>query len=260
MADIEIHGLTKRFASRTDPAGLVVLDDISFGIEDHQVVCVLGASGCGKSTLLNVVSGLDREHEGRVTFGGAPLLASGPPVRIGYVFQDSRLLPWRSVRDNILFALKQSDVPASERRDRCQEWIDNVGLHGFEDAYPHELSGGMQQRTSIARAFAIDPDVLLMDEPFSGLDEFTARSMRQQLLRIWVETRKTVMFVTHHCFEACYLADRILILGRRPGRVVEDRVIDVPRPRDYDSSELFEMSVEVIRSVTSSAEDPAVVG
>jgi NitT/TauT family transport system ATP-binding protein len=254
MTVIEIGGLSKSFANRGGTDRLTVLRDIDLSVGDTQFVCVLGRSGCGKSTLLNLISGLDPTYEGSISFDREVLRAGRPsPVRIGYVFQDPRLLPWQTVRENLSFALRRSRVPVAERAARAQEWIERVGLGDFADSYPHELSGGMRQRASIARAFAVDPDVLLMDEPFSGLDEFTGRSMREQLLELWRETRKTVIFVTHHCFEACYLADRILVLGRRPGRVVEDMVVPIARPRDYDSTALFELSVEVTRLVTSSA-------
>ena len=253
MTVIEIEGLSKSFTTRGTGDRLSVLRDIDLSVGDSEFVCVLGRSGCGKSTLLNLISGLDTVYDGSISFDARPPAAGAPPVRIGYVFQDPRLLPWLSVRDNLAFALRRSTVPAGERGERALEWIDRVGLADFADSYPHELSGGMRQRASIARAFAVDPDVLLMDEPFSGLDEFTGRSMREQLLELWRETRKTVIFVTHHCFEACYLADRILVLGRRPGRVVSDMTVPIARPRDYDSTELFELSVEVTRLVTSSA-------
>jgi NitT/TauT family transport system ATP-binding protein len=253
MSIIEIEHLTKQFEKRDDDELLTVLSDVSLAIEDHQFVCLLGRSGCGKSTLLNLISGLDREYEGTIRYSGRSLNGGPPPLRLGYVFQEPRLLPWLSVKANMHFTLRRSAVAASERNKTVDEWIERVGLRDFANAYPHELSGGMQQRASIARAFAIDPDVLLMDEPFSGLDEFTGRSMREQLLELWRETRKTVLFVTHHCFEACYLADRIVVLGRRPGRVVEDMEVGVQRPRDYESSELFELSNSVTRLVTSSA-------
>jgi NitT/TauT family transport system ATP-binding protein len=253
MSIIEIDHLSKQFERRDDGDDLLVLNDVSLTVEDRQFICLLGRSGCGKSTLLNLISGLDRDYDGAIRYSGRPAKGGAPPLNIGYVFQEPRLLPWQTVRANLLFALRHSNVPSGQRAERAAHWIERVGLAGFADSYPHELSGGMQQRASIARAFAIDPDVLLMDEPFSGLDEFTGRSMREQLLELWRETRKTVLFVTHHCFEACYLADRIVVLGRRPGRIVEDMTVQVPRPRDYESSELFELSNAVTRLVTSSA-------
>ena len=254
MATIQIDNLSKRFPSRTGDEDLVVLDQVSLAVQDRQFLCLLGRSGCGKSTLLNVISGLDREYGGEVMVDGQALAHSGrPPVKIGYVFQEPRLLPWQTVRQNLRFTLQSSDLPERDWKDRIEYWLERVGLDGFGDAYPHELSGGMQQRASIARAFAIDPDVLLMDEPFSGLDEFTGRSLRSALLSLWRETRKTVIFVTHHCFEACYLADRIVLLGGQPSRIARIIDVEVPRPRDYDSSELFELSVDVTRQVTSIA-------
>lgn len=254
MATIHIDNLSKRFPSRRGDEDLVVLDQVSLAVQDHQFLCLLGRSGCGKSTLLNVISGLDRDYGGEVTVAGHALAhGSRAPVKIGYVFQEPRLLPWRTVRQNLRFALQSSDLPEREWSERIESWLERVGLGGFGDAYPHELSGGMQQRAAIARAFAIEPEVLLMDEPFSGLDEFTARSLRSTLLSVWHETRKTVVFVTHHCFEACYLADRIVLLGGQPSRIARLLDVEVPRPRDYDSSELFELSVDVTRQVTSIA-------
>jgi NitT/TauT family transport system ATP-binding protein len=252
MATIQIENLSKRFPSRNGDEDLVVLDAVDLAVQDRQFLCLLGRSGCGKSTLLNVISGLDRDYGGHVAFDGHALAhAARPPVKIGYVFQEPRLLPWRTVRENLRFALQSSGLPQDEWSDRAETWLERVGLSGFRDAYPHELSGGMQQRAAIARAFAIDPEVLLMDEPFSGLDEFTGRALRAALLSLWRDTRKTVIFVTHHCFEACYLADRIVLLGGRPSRIARTIDVELPRPRDYDSSELFELSVDVTRAVTS---------
>jgi ABC-type nitrate/sulfonate/bicarbonate transport system ATPase subunit len=254
MATIDVQRVSKRFDRRGQLDQLSVLDDVSFVVGDREFVCLLGRSGCGKSTLLNMISGLDRDYDGTVAYDDAPARRDGrPPVRVGLVFQQPRLLPWLSVRDNVIFALRRSGLPSRTWRKQADDWVERVGLGEFAGAYPHELSGGMQQRASIARAFAIDPDVLLMDEPFSGLDEFTARAMREQVLALWRETRKTVVFVTHHCFEACYLADRILVLGGRPGRLVHDMAVEMQRPRDYDSAELFELSVSVTKLVTRSA-------
>ena len=255
MAAIALQGLSKIYRSRAYPRGLVALDNVSLTVADREFVCLLGPSGCGKTTVLNVLSGLDQHYVGEVRVAGEPLArGDAHPFRIGYVFQEPRLLPWLTVRGNIEFALGSVGIPRSEWRERTDAWLNRVRLHDFAEAHPHELSGGMQQRTAIARAFAVDPELLLMDEPFSGLDELTARSMRELLLALWLETRKTVVFVTHNCFEACFVADRILVFSPRPGRVREEIKVELPRPRNYENPRLFEMSVTVTRLVTGGAD------
>jgi len=251
MADIAVQGLTKVFRSRAHPDGLVALDNVDLAVADHEFVCLLGPSGCGKSTILNVLSGLEPRYAGEVTVAGRVVSrSSGHPFRVGYVFQEPRLLPWLTVRRNIEFVLDSEGIPRSEWHERTNAWLNRVGLRDFAEAHPHELSGGMQQRTAIARAFAVDPEILLMDEPFSGLDELTARTMRELLLEIWLETRKTVIFVTHNCFEACFLADRIVVFSPRPGRVRKDIAIELERPRNYEDTRLFALSVSVTHYVT----------
>ena len=201
MAAITLQGLSKVYRSRAYPQGLVALENVSLTVADREFVCLLGPSGCGKTTVLNVLSGLDQQYLGEVRVAGNSVSRkSAHPFRIGYVFQEPRLLPWLTVRGNIEFALESSSIHRSEWRDRIDFWLSRVELVDFDRAHPHELSGGMQQRTAIARAFAVDPELLLMDEPFSGLDELTARSMRELLLGLWQETRKTVLFATHNCF------------------------------------------------------------
>lgn len=253
MTTITMKGVSKSFVQRAggiDARTLPVLDRVDLRVEDHEFLCLLGVSGSGKSTILNLLCGLEGGYEGEIRFGDA-LVSPGqrPPGRIAYVFQEPRLLPWATVGENIAFGLRSSGVADSAHKERIPRWIERVGLAGFESAYPHELSGGMQQRASLARAFAIDPDILLMDEPFSGLDEFTGRQMREELLSLWRETRKTVLFVTHNCFEASFLGDRIIILGSRPGRIAEERIVELPRPRNYDDTKLFELSVSITHAV-----------
>ncbi len=256
MADIAVRELSKRYRSRAHPEGMLAVERIDLAVSDHEFVCLLGPSGCGKSTVLNVLSGLDHAYSGEVRVAGGLISRSnGHPYRVGYVFQEPRLLPWLSVRRNIEFALESEAVPKHEWRSRTDNWLARVGLSDFAEAHPHELSGGMQQRTSLARAFAVDPEILLMDEPFSGLDELTARTMREQLLEIWLETRKTVIFVTHNCFEACFLADRILVLTSRPGRIRKELTVSLPRPRNYEDPRLFELSVSVTHYVTGKTLD-----
>ena len=254
MAAITLEGLSKIYRSRAYPQGLVALDNLTLDVTDGEFVCLLGPSGCGKTTVLNVLSGLDQHYIGEVRIAGRALSRNGAhPFRVGYAFQEPRLLPWLTVRGNIEFALESVGIPRSDWGERIDTWLGRVGLREFAGSHPHELSGGMQQRTAIARAFAVDPELLLMDEPFSGLDELTARSMRELLLALWQETRKTVIFVTHNCFEACFVADRILVLTPRPGRVLKEIRVELARPRDYESPRLFELSVMVTRLVIGGA-------
>lgn len=250
-----MKSISKVFRSRAHPTGLLALDDVNLNVQDREFVCMVGPSGCGKSTVLNLIGGLDQDYEGKIEIDGYPLSQNGThPVRVGFVFQEPRLLPWLTVRKNVHFALDSSRVPRGEWRDRTEKWLNRVGLADFGNSHPHELSGGMQQRSAIARAFAVNPEVLLMDEPFSGLDELTARDMRQQILELWDSTRKTVLFVTHNCFEACFLADRILVMSSRPGRLRCEIRVELPRPRDYESPRLFELSVEVAHVLTRGGE------
>ncbi len=253
MTKILMKGVSKSFTQRahgTDARTLHVLDRVELYVDDQEFLCLLGVSGSGKSTILNLICGLEGDYQGEIRFGHVVVPpGQRPPGRIAYVFQEPRLLPWATVSDNIAFGLRSNGVPREMHRERIKRWVERVGLGGFANAYPHELSGGMQQRAALARAFAIDPDILLMDEPFSGLDEFTGRQMREELLLLWRETGKTVLFVTHNCFEASFLADRIIILGSRPGRIAEERKVDLPRPRNYDDTRLFEFSVSVTHAV-----------
>jgi ABC-type nitrate/sulfonate/bicarbonate transport system ATPase subunit len=254
VAAITIDIDSKLFFSAAYPDGLLALENIDVEVADREFVCLVGPSGCGKSTILNLIGGLDRSYTGQIEIDRRPLAHDGGhPVRVGFVFQEPRLLPWLTVRKNIYFALESMGIRAGEWRQRTESWLAKVGLAEFADSHPHELSGGMQQRAAIARAFAVDPEVLLMDEPFSGLDELTARSMREQVLELWDTTRKTVLFVTHNCFEACYLADRIIVMSARPGRVQKELKVELQRPRDYESPRLFELSVEVSHRLMSGA-------
>jgi len=209
------------------------LDDISFTIPAGKFVSVVGPSGCGKSSLLMMLVGLAKATSGSLTVGGAPV--NGPaPDRIGVVFQEANLFPWLTARKNVEFPLMIRGVGADERLRRSYEALALVGLGEFADRYPHELSGGMKQRVSIARGIVQDPDVLMMDEPFAALDEQTRMVMGDELLRIWERTGKTVMFVTHSLTEAIYLSDHVLVLSARPGRIVDRVDIDLPRPRTFE--------------------------
>ena len=222
-----IESLSKTFASRG--GGVVdALRDVSLTVEEGEFITILGPSGCGKSTLLHLVAGLLPPSRGRVVFEGAP---QGRPLT-SVVFQDHALFPWRTVRDNVAFGLEMRGVPAGERRRRAGRLLAMVGLDGFADRYPHHLSGGMRQRVAIARALAVDPALLLMDEPFSALDAQSRSLMQLELLALWERTPTSVLYVTHQIQEAVLLGDRVVVMTRRPGRILTSRPVDLPRPRD----------------------------
>ena len=246
MSQIQVTQVSKSFSAHT-AAPRRVLDGVTLSIAEGEVVGLLGPSGCGKSTLLNILAGLDTEHSGSVSIQGRPIREQlGAGFRIAYVFQESRLLPWYTVQQNLEFALRAGEFPRAEWPERIHSVLSAVNLSDCRDLYPRQLSGGMQQRASIARAFCIDPDILLMDEPFSALDELTARKLRESLLALWARFRTTIVFVSHNAFESAFLADRILVMGQ--GRIT--REIDMsgsPRPRSYDDTALFEASKRVIQ-------------
>ncbi|MBC8508790.1 MAG: ABC transporter ATP-binding protein [Anaerolineales bacterium] len=214
---------------------LQALDELSFSVQRQEFVCVIGPSGCGKSTLLRILGGLLQPTRGSVTFRGE--LLTGPRRGVGFVFQNSNLMPWRSVFDNICLPLEVQNASVSEIGSRVQELVDLVGLDGFENWLPRDLSGGMAQRVAIARALVHDPDVLLLDEPFGALDALTREQMGDELLRVAMHAsgdgipRKTIIMVTHAISEAIFLADRVLVLSPRPGTIRMDVPIDLPRPR-----------------------------
>ena len=228
---LEIKGISKSFVHRGEK--LQVLQDFSLAVADLEFVVLLGPSGCGKSTLLRIVDGIDNCDEGAVILNGKDVTGTTGGGR-GMVFQSFELFPWRTALGNIEFGLEVAGVSKAERRETARHYINLVGLSRFEDSYPHQLSGGMQQRVGIARALAIKPDILLMDEPYGALDVQTRDLLQTELLRIWDSERKTVIFVTHSIEEAIYLADRIVVITPRPGRI--DRIIEVPfaRPREEE--------------------------
>jgi sulfonate transport system ATP-binding protein len=216
---------------KTYPNGVNALERFSIEIRLGEIVAVIGGSGCGKSTLLRAIAGLDRASYGTITLDGEALTAPHP--KVGIIFQEPRLLPWLSVADNIGFGL--SDVPARERRDRVAAALAKVGLSDKAKAWPRELSGGQAQRVAIARALVVRPEVLLLDEPFSALDAFTRRDLQDHLLDLWSETRPTLVLVTHDVDEAVVLADRVLVMRPRPGRLFEEITNNLARPRDRNS-------------------------
>ena len=210
--------------------GLHVLKDISFSVTNEEFVCILGPSGSGKSTLLRILAGLLAPSNGQVSYPGLVAPQSGHPI--GFVFQKANLMPWRTVRENITLPLELMNIPKNEAAQQAQNLIHLVGLEGFEDSLPRDLSGGMEQRVAIARALVYDPSILLLDEPFGALDALTRERMGSELLRIWHAKRKTVLMVTHAIAEAVFLADRVLVLSPRPGEIRLDVQVDLPRPRE----------------------------
>jgi NitT/TauT family transport system ATP-binding protein len=220
------------------------LAGVTFAVEPEELMAVVGPSGCGKSTLLNMLAGLLSPSEGRVGFEG-DLPSGRPPTAM--VFQEFALFPWRTVQGNVEFGLEEAGVPAMERHAAAHRYVELAGLGGFERRYPHELSGGMRQRVGIARALAVDPAVLLMDEPFSALDAQTRQLMQEELLAIWERTRKTIIYVTHNVAEAVYLADRVIVMTPHPGTVKTEIPITLKRPRDPLSVEFLEHQKQLLK-------------
>lgn len=225
---LEVRGLNFERIGR-DNLPTLILSKIDLKIADQEFVSVVGPSGCGKTTLLRLCAGLLGTDDASVWIDGLPATAGNPSKAV--VFQQDSLFPWRTVQDNIALGLERQRTSRRMRHKRAEELAELVGLSGYERHYPHELSGGMRQRANVARALAVDPGVLLMDEPFSALDAQTRELMQIELLRIWSTGRKTVMFVTHQIDEAVFLSDRVVVLSSKPGRVIADMAIEIPRPR-----------------------------
>lgn len=227
---MNVRSLSKTF--ETGNAPVEVLQDISFEVHRREFICILGQSGCGKSTLIRIVAGLETPSSGLVELDGKPVV--GPGSDRGMVFQSYTLFPWLTVKKNVMFGLQQKGIPKAQASDEALRWVDLVGLGQFPDAYPYQLSGGMKQRVAIARALANQPRVLLMDEPFGALDAQTRAQMQTHLKQIWMNVDVTVLFITHDLDEAAFLADRIVLLSARPGRIAE--IIEVPllQPRTPD--------------------------
>ncbi len=221
-----------------------VLHDISFTVHAGEFVCLLGPSGCGKSTILNLIAGLDQPDQGHVLVDGKPV--KGPDPNRIVVFQDAALFPWLTVLGNVEFGLRMAGLPTEKRRQRAMEYIKLVHLSKFAHAYPHQLSGGMRQRVAIARALVLQPEVLLMDEPFAALDAQTRAVLQNELLEIWALARPTVLFVTHNVREATGLADRVYVISARPGRVREVEPITVKRPRHADDPTLLAQQHKIL--------------
>ncbi len=238
MATLRVEHLNKTFpAIGRGSVPTTAIDDLDFVMDGHVFVSVVGPSGCGKSTLLYVVSGIEAP-----TTGAVDVSESGREARLGYVFQDARLLPWRTVMQNMLYVL---DGTRTEAREQAERYLSMVGLEDAGDRFPSQLSGGMQQRVGIARAFSVEPDLLLMDEPFSHLDAITARGLREQLQEIWIRTEKTVLFVTHDVMEAVQLSDRIVVLAPG-GRLYADIPIQLPHPRRASDTAVATAQAEIL--------------
>ena len=243
---LELRDITKEYV---DDRGkkIVVLNNISLSINSHEYISVVGPSGGGKSTLLRIMMGLEKCTSGEVMIKGEQLKDKVDP-HMAMVFQSFGLFPWLTVVENVEFGLESIHISKEERRKKSVNIIQEVGLEGFENAYPRELSGGMKQRVGIARALVLDPEVLLMDEPFSALDPLTAEALREEILKVWsnrLTTPDVVMMVTHNVEEAVYLSDRVVILSQRPARVVKDLYIDIPRPREKRDASIYEYTDQI---------------
>ncbi|MBI3858798.1 MAG: ABC transporter ATP-binding protein [Thaumarchaeota archaeon] len=226
---LEVRDVSKSY---TNGGTVLALKEVNFEVGKDEFVCIIGPSGCGKSTLLRIIAGLDQSFSGQVLFQGNRI--SRPSSRITMVFQTFALLPWKTTLENVQIPLEVNDVGRAEARERALRYLTMVHLNGFEDAYPHDLSGGMKQRVGLARALALNPDVLLLDEPFSSLDELTAKDLRVQLLKILSDPTlptNDFLMITHNVEEAVMMADRVVVLSPRPGRVLGELRVDVPRPR-----------------------------
>ena len=249
MAYVHVENAVKYFP-REDGSDMLVLDKVSFDTKEFGITCLLGPSGCGKSTLLNAISGLERLDQGKIEVIGNGNASARGAALLGYVFQDARLLNWKSVEQNLTFALRGMDIPQAEWPERLDKYLSLVGLAEFRRQFPLYLSGGMRQRVGLARGLVIEPEVLLMDEPFSKLDQLTARRLREETLRICARLKQTTVLVTHDVEEAAYLGDRIVILCARPARIVE--ILEnplAPGQRDVDVGEFIRFKKQLLNTV-----------
>ncbi len=246
---IQVVKLTKAFPGE-EGKNTTVLDEISFEV-GREFLSIVGPSGCGKSTLLRIIDGLDQPTNGQVLFHGKPVTSPSP--KIGVIFQNFALIPWKTVLGNVEMALASLPISKEEQIKTAKKYIQEVGLEGFETSYPKELSGGMKQRVGIARALALQPEVLLMDEPFSSLDALTAENLRREVLDIWrdpVYPTSAVIMVTHNVQEAVYMADRVLVLSGRPAKIVDDVQIDLSRPRNQRDPGLYDYADRIVSKIS----------
>lgn len=246
---LSIKKLNKSF--QRDQNNLTVLDGIHLDIEQGEFISIVGSSGCGKSTLLRLIAGLDPDYQGEILLNKIPI--QGTDLKRGLIFQEHRLLPWLTVSENIHLALEETVLSHSEKNARVKEHIEIVGLTGFENAYPHELSGGMAQRVAIARGLVNKPDILLLDEPFGALDAMTRSHLQAELQRIWQHEKITMILVTHDIEEAVYLGDRVIVMSARPGKIKEIIPISLSHPRHKDSESLFNFRNQALHLLDHSA-------
>jgi NitT/TauT family transport system ATP-binding protein len=252
MVLIEVDHVDKSFASRHGT--IVIMQDITFQVKDSDFLAIVGPSGCGKSTLLRLIQGLDRTNGGTIRFRGEPV--TSVCRQMAMVFQSFALFPWMSVKENVAFGLEALGWTHDRIDAQVEKYISVTGLVGFEEAYPRELSGGMRQRVGLARALAVEPAVLLMDEPFSALDALTAESLREEVLQLWRDPGlppEAVLLVTHNIEEALLMADRVVVLSRRPAHILEEVVVELPRPRDRKSSAFYDLTDHVYSLITEGA-------
>lgn len=252
-----MRNITKTFSVNnysSDKKKVLAIDDVNLNIEEGQFVCFVGPSGCGKSTLLNIIAGLERPSSGEMILNGRPVLETGPD-RI-MVFQDNALFPWLTVIDNVEFGLKMVGVEKEKRRKIALHYLDMMDLGKFAKSYTYQLSGGMKQRVAIARALVMDPDILLMDEPFAALDSQTRDLLLVELQLIWAKTRKTIIFVTHNITESICLGDKVIVFTKRPAKVKKEITIDYRRPRLTEDTNLFEYSRLVLDELKSEIIQP----
>ncbi len=243
--DLELRGVFRSFSR---PGRVVdALGGIDLFVRRGEFVCLVGPSGCGKTTVLQILAGLERPTGGEVLAAGIPV--EGPDPRSVLIFQDAALFPWLSVRANVEFGLLVRGVPARERRERSDSLLEMVHLSAFAQSWVHELSGGMKQRVALARALAVDPSVLLLDEPFGALDAITRARLHEELQLLWMDSPKTAVFVTHNVREAVVLGDRVLVMSRAPGRITAEFEVDLPRPRHMEDPGIVPLSAQVLASI-----------
>jgi NitT/TauT family transport system ATP-binding protein len=246
LTKVKAEDVRKEFPSKSGSACVKALNGINLEIQEGEFLAIVGPSGCGKSTFLELVAGLIKSTSGIIYIDGKPI--DGTDLNRGIVFQGYALFPWRTVLENVAYGLEEKSIPKQKREEICRDYISLIGLSGFENHYPYQLSGGMKQRVAIARALAYNPDILLMDEPFAALDAQTREILQGEVLRIWDETKKTVVFVTHNIEEAVFLADRIAIMSARPGTI--KRIVEVPLPRPrFDENRISQDFIKIRQEV-----------
>lgn len=239
---VEVDGISKTYLTKS--GSTCALDNISFNVYEDEFVSIIGPSGCGKSTLMKIIGGVLPSSKGKIRIDGEEI--ENTKAKIGIVFQKPILLNWRKIIDNVLLPIEILKLPVEEYRQKALDLLKLVKIEGFEDKYPHELSGGMQQRASISRALIFDPKLLLMDEPFGALDALTREVLNQELLRVWSEKKQTIIFITHNIAEAVYLSDRVIVMSPRPGKIANIYEIDIPRPRTLEMQASKEFGKYVI--------------